>query len=176
MSAPAMRLDFAASGRKSGRGPMLLLAAGATSVILTILSYQQFRAQAEGLELRLEALTGSQATRSLRDSEGDKTVSDAAVAIAELATPWGQLLRDLEAAAVDSQKSVALLAIEPDRESHKVTITAESRTLPAAVAFAERLQHSEALLDPLLDNHEVQADAQYRPVRFQITASWRIGS
>ena len=176
MSAPAMRLDFASNGRRPGRGPMLLLAAGVASVILTALSYQQFSNRADGLELRLEAMTGVPAASEVRDGEADKTVSEAAAAIAELATPWGQLLQDLEAAATDSQKSVALLAVEPDRENHKVTITAESRTLPAAVAFAERLQLSEALLDPLLDSHEVQTDAQYRPVRFQVTASWRLGS
>jgi hypothetical protein len=71
---------------------------------------------------------------------------------------------------------VALLAIEPDREGHRVQIMAESRTLPAAVAFTERLQKSEALVYPLLDSHEVQDKDQYRPVRFQITASWRLGT
>ncbi len=170
-----MKLDFASTARRPGRGPIALLALGVISLAVTLAAYQQFRGRADGLELRLAALTevaGSAGNLSTEDS--GRAFADADAAIAELATPWGRLLADLEAAATDSQDSVALLAIEPDRKNGKIMIVAESRTLPAAVAFTKRLQQSGALLYPMLDSHEIQDDDRFRPVRFQVTAAWRL--
>jgi hypothetical protein len=171
-----MRLNFASSGRQPRKGPVALLAIGAISLALTLAAYQQSRGRADGLELRLAALTGGSTTSSLPVEESGKAIADADAVIAELATPWGRLLADLEQAATDSSDSVALLAIEPDRENGQVKIVAESRTLPAAVAFTRRLQESRALLYPMLDSHEIQTDDRYRPVRFQITAAWKLKS
>ena len=174
MSIPAMKLDFASAGRRPRKGPVMLVASGALSLVLTIGAYQQFRGRADGLELRLAALAGDAGRNSMPVEDSGAALAEAGAVIAELTTPWSQLLADLEQAATDSKDSVALLAIEPDRESGEVKIVAESRTLPAAVAFTRRLQESQALLYPMLDSHEIQADEQYRPVRFQITAAWRL--
>lgn len=169
-----MKLDFASTGRGPRKGPVVLVALGALSLVLTIGACLQFRERADGLELRLAALTGDGAASSRPLEDSGKAIADAGSVIAELTTPWGQLLADLEQAATDSKDSVALLAIEPDRENGQVKIVAESRTLPAAVAFTRRLQESQALLYPMLDSHEIQTDDRYRPVRFQISAAWRL--
>jgi len=176
MSAAAINLDFASTGRRPRKGAIALLLVGAIAIVATIASYQQFRGRAEGLELRVAALSGGAGASDASSEDTGMAIAEADAAVALLATPWSQLLADLEAAAADSRDSVALLAIEPDRENRLVRIIAESRTLPAAVAFAKRLQKSGALLYPLLDSHEIQVDEQYRPVRFQITAAWRLTS
>ncbi|MDH4259665.1 MAG: PilN domain-containing protein [Gammaproteobacteria bacterium] len=176
MSIPAMRLDFASTGRRPRKGPIALVAIGIVSLALTLATYQQFRGRADGLELRLAAFTGMPGASSAPAGDSSKAFADADAVVAELATPWGQLLADLEQAATDSRDSVALLAIEPDRENGQVKIVAESRTLPAAVAFTRRLQESGALMYPMLDSHEIQTDDRFRPVRFQITATWRLKS
>lgn len=176
MSAPAMRLDFAASGRRRGRAPLVLLVIGVLCMAGVVLAYQKDRERADGLELRLAALSGDgEAVRDVAGASG-KSLEELRAAVAELATPWGRLLAELESAAGESRQSVAVLEIEPDREGRQVRIVAESRSLAAAVAFAERLQQSEVLQYPLLDSHEVQVKDPYRPVRFQVTASWRMGS
>lgn len=175
MNIPAMKLDFASTGRRPRKGPAALLALGVISLAVTLAAWHQFGGRADGLELRLAALTEVAGPGgSLPAEETGRAIADADAAVAELTTPWGRLLADLEAAATDSQDSVALLAIEPDRKNGKVMIVAESRTLPAAVAFTKRLQQSGALLYPMLDSHEIQTGDRYRPVRFQITASWRL--
>jgi hypothetical protein len=169
-----MRLDFNARRNRPGAAGMVILALGVVSVAATLVSYQQSRAEADGLRLRFEALSrAATAPGDLGDS-APRVLADTDAVIAELATPWGRLLEDLEAANADSKRSVAVLSIEPDREHQKVRIFAESRTLPAALAYAERLQQSTALLYPLLDSHEIQTKDQYQPVRFQITAAWRV--
>ena len=99
----------------------------------------------------------------------------AAAAAGELATPWSRMLADLEQAGGASGGDVALLSIEPDRKSHKVRLFAEARTLPAALAYVQRLQDLPAVRNALLESHAVQADSPENPVRVQITADWSQG-
>lgn len=174
MIAPPVRLDFAARRRRRDATGIVLLSAGVMSVVAILAGYQRARTEADGLELRLEALASAPSAVGDLGNAGPRVIGDADAVIAELATPWATLLGDLEAANADSEQSVALLAIEPDREHRKVRIVAESRTLPAALAYAERLQKSTAVRFPLLQSHEVQVKDEYRPVRFQIAADWRI--
>ena len=96
MSVPAMKLNFVAGGRRRGLGGRVVLAAGVLSVVATLLAYQQLRDRAEGLELRLEALTES--TRPFRRSgeANGPLFAEAAAAVAELSTPWSRLLDELE--------------------------------------------------------------------------------
>jgi hypothetical protein len=175
VSAPAMRVDFVARRKRPGTTGLVVLAMGIASIVAVLADYQLTTAEADGLTLRLEDLSGSvDAASSSAGSRAATLVPEVEAVIAELATPWAQLLQDLETANADSEKSVALLSVEPDREHHKVRIFAESRTLPAALTYAERLQQSTALSYPLLDSHEIQEKDPYRPVRFQITAAWRV--
>ena len=176
MTLPAMKLNFVAEGGRRRMGARAVLAAGVVAVAATLLAYQRVRARAAGLELRLEAVAESvRPSRGPGEAEG-ALFAEAAAAVAELSTPWGRLLDEIEGAVRDSSESVALLAVEPDRAARKVKIMAEARNLPDAIAFAQRLQESDVLLHPLLDNHEVQAQDRSRPVRFEITAAWRNGA
>ena len=176
MTVPAMRLDFVHDGRRRRMGAHAVLMAGMVSVAATLLVYQQLRERTAGLELRLEAHAESVRPSRWSNETHGPLFAEAAAAVAELSTPWSRLLDELEAAARDSSESVALLAVEPDRGARKVKIMAEARNLPDAIAFAQRLQQSDVLLHPLLDNHEVQDQDRSRPVRFEITAAWRNGA
>lgn len=175
MGAPAMCVDFAlGAGRRSATG-ILVLGAGVLSVVAVMLSYQQTRAEAEGLEIRSEALSLVENDGNSSAGTATTTIANARDVVTELATPWSRLLQELDAAgASDKQQPVALLAIEPDVEHRKIRILAESRTLPAALAYTERLQKSTALRYPLLVSHEVQSKDQYQPVRFEVAAEWRL--
>ena len=176
MSFPPVRVNFVEDGRRRPTGALVVLSAGVLSVVAAVVAYQQVRDRSDGLELRLAAL-GEAAGPARGADQGDgELLAEAREAVAELATPWSRLLDELETAAADSRESVALLAVEPDRETLKVKIMAEARSLPDAIAFSQRLQRSEVLLHPLLDNHEVQARDRSRPVRFEITAAWRKGA
>ena len=86
------------------------------------------------------------------------------------------MLDDLEAASRDSDNSIAVLSVQPDRETRRVTLVAEARSLPAALNYVQRLQHSKSLRHPMLDSHEVRTDSAERPVRVQITAEWKLPS
>ena len=173
MSAPIVNLDFV--GRRAPltllSGVLLLLGVGAAAG--TWLEYRHLESRRAGLELKLDA-----AQRRLhRDPAADLRTAglsaEAGRIAQELGTPWTKLLAELEAASRESTGQIAVLSIEPDHEKHNVHITGESRDLPLALAYVQRLQGSPLLRYPMLDSHEVKSDDAQHPVRFAMTAEWR---
>ena len=173
MSAPRLQLDFEGKQRRSGGLLGVVLAVlGVAAVTGAWLQLRTVAAQREGLELRREALARVASRnvdltqiRGLGSQDTIKTVR-------ELATPWSQLLGELEAASSDNTGSVAILAIEPDHAKHRVKVTAEARNLPVALAYVKRLKQTHVLRYAMLDSHEVRADDREHPVRFQLSADW----
>ena len=84
------------------------------------------------------------------------------------------MLDDLEAATAGTNGDVSLLTVEPDRVNRKLKLTAEARSLPAALQYVQRLQKNPALHDALLESHQIRTEITERPVRVQIVADWRI--
>jgi uncharacterized membrane protein YccC len=173
MSAPRLQLDFVASRTHGGVAGAVLVVAGAICLGLVLLQLRTLSSQHQGLELRRAALERQRRSSAeplatvagLGAQNVDKTLR-------ELATPWSQLLAELESASSDNHGSVALLAIEPDHSKHRVRLTAEARTLELALAYVQRLQATQVLRYPMLDSHEFRKDDQDHPVRFQISADW----
>jgi hypothetical protein len=167
----AIELDFARRRPRLTARASILLIVGAAAAVFVLMDYRGVAAESAGLEWRLAALQGTQ-----RPAKSDKAAlraeQDAAAAISDLTTPWSSLLRELELASADSNGTVAVLGIEPDREKHEVRVLAEARTLPIALAYVERLQKSRALSYPMLQSHEVQLKDPQHPVRFEIKAGW----
>ncbi len=171
MKRRAIELDFAHGQPWLTFGGTALLLAGLTVAILVFADYRGVAERNEGLELRLAALRdGAQQTKP--DKAALRVQQDADVAFHDLTMPWSVLLRELELASADSKGSVAVLAVEPDRQKGQVQILAEARTLPIALAYVKRLQQSQALRYPMLESHELQVKDPERPVRFQIKADW----
>lgn len=174
MSANRIRLDFqGASGDARWLGPSLL-AAGFVACAALFVAYRHGASEIEALELRLASL--EPAAAGLGAAADEPALAAARVTATSLATPWGSLLDDLEAASRDLDSSVSLLEVEPDREHGRIRVVAESRSLVAALAYLERLQKAATLANPLLQSHEVRSDSAERPVRIEIVADWRAKS
>jgi hypothetical protein len=175
MSIGRIRLDFQRAPRRVALAGPLMLASGVLGMATVLVVHQQISAEVAGIELQLGG-AGSLAFESRNAAGPDPAVEAARATAAELATPWSLLLDDLESATVDSDGSVALLEVEPDRERGKVKVVAEARSLAAALGYLERLQRSQAVTHPLLESHEVRTDVRERPVRVSISADWRVRS
>ncbi len=137
----------------------------------------QFRASSlarAGLELRLDALTAARSAAA--GSAHLNNAEEAGPMVAELGAPWSLLLQELETASQDVGSSVAVLAVEPDRVKGRVRIVAEAKDLPTVLAYIVRLQKSHALRFPMLDSHERRTEDHDQPVRFQLSAEWRIAT
>jgi hypothetical protein len=173
MSGPLVCLDFAAPHGRTTWAGVTLLAFGLATLGVACFEYYSLSSQRAGLQLRLDASL-QQSRPDPRADARTAQANDAAIGVATaLGTPWTAMLADLELASQDSQGQVAILAVEPDHEKHRVRISGESRDLTGALAYLSRLQTGSTLQYPMLDSHEVVADDKEHPVRFTLTADWR---
>jgi hypothetical protein len=173
MSVARLNLDFQRRATGRVRAGPVLLAAGLAVCLGMYLAYSQVADEMAGIELQLGALQPAAVTHGRGP---DPAVEAARATATRLATPWSQLLDDLEAANADSDGAVALLEVEPDRDSGRVRLVAEARSLAAALGYLERLEKSPAISHPLLESHEIRTDVRERPVRVSISADWRQAS
>jgi len=173
MSAPLVNIDFVGRRPAVTLAGGLLLLAGVGAAIAAGFEYQLLEARRAGLELKLEAASRHGDRQTAQEVESAALNEEAARLAQQLGTPWTKLLAELEAASHDSDGQIALLSVKPDQAKHNVRITGESRDLPVALAYVQRLQSSSLLRYPMLDSHDVRSDDPQRPVRFAMTAEWR---
>ena len=100
---------------------------------------------------------------------GPEELAAARETVQRLTLPWTQLFGALESAA---SPQVALLSIEPDPRSGKVTISGDSKDYLAALTYVLNLRRAEGLANVELVRHEQTADDPRRPVAFSISATW----
>lgn len=173
MNAPLVSVDFVAQRPRLNLVGAVLLLLGLGAAGAAYAEYHFLQARRAGLELKLEAALrrnppqAGLSERRAQDAEAAGRVAQ------ELGTPWTKLLAELEAASSDSTGDVAVLSIEPDHTKGNVHITGESRDLPRALAYVQRLQASTLLRYPMLDSHELKTDDAQHPVRFAMSAEWR---
>ncbi len=171
MSKPAaLYLDFVAGPHRAPIVGASLCAIGLAVAITVGLMFDSQVNERNRLDAELNAVT---AARSPKLPGSLKSGEDAAKIEAELSIPWSQLLTELEAAGQDSESTVSLLQVEPDPAKHVVRITAETRSLPAALSYLQRLQKSTVLRYPMLESHELKKDDPEHPVRVKLVAEWR---
>jgi hypothetical protein len=173
MSAPLVSVDFVNRRSRPTLAGALLLLLGVSVGAAAYFEYRFIETRRAGLELKLQAATRRGQHNPTLDLRAAGLTEEAGRVAAELGTPWTKLLTELEAASRESSGEIAVLSIEPDHDKHNVHITGESRDLPLALAYVQRLQKSSLLRYPMLDSHEVKADDAQRPVRFAMTAEWR---
>ena len=170
MKLPALvRLDFVAAPRQAPLAGVLLLAVGLGAAITVGVMFDGQVTERNRLDAELNATSsarGPKVSSSLHSSD------EAAKVEAELSIPWSQLLSELESAGKDSEATVSLLQVEPDPGKHIVRITAEAKSLPAALAYLQRLQQSKVLRYPMLESHELKKDDPEHPVRVKLAAEW----
>jgi hypothetical protein len=172
MSVPII-LDFATPRVRTTLAGMVLLIVGLSTVTVACLEYRAIVQRRAGLELRL-ADAVHRANRTPADAARVERQSEEATGIArELGTPWTGVLADLEAASQASADEIAVLAVEPDHDKHRILIKAEAKTLPLALTYLKRLQESHSLRFPMLDSHETVVDDKDHPVRIAMTADWQ---
>jgi Tfp pilus assembly protein PilN len=88
--------------------------------------------------------------------------------ISPLNIRWASLLLALEQSIDDS---VTLLGLEPGLRD--IAIAGEARDIGALLDFIKRLQAASVFADVYLSKHEIILTSPYRPVRFNLQASWR---
>lgn len=89
---------------------------------------------------------------------------------AELNAGWQPAF---DALAATRSSKIALLSLDAVHAKRQIKLIAEARHLADAVAFIEALQQQPGILRAALTQHEIEKDADQKPVRFQATVEWR---
>jgi hypothetical protein len=171
-----VHLDFVDRKPRQARLGAALLAVGAVALIAVLLLCRSLEQRSAGLALQIEARSPSRHLSPDSQVQAARESAMSARTAEELATPWTQLLAELETASKDNAGQVAVLSVEPDHAKHKVHLKGEAQNLELTIAYLERLQRAGSLRYPMLDSHELRSDDPQHPVRFEVTADWEDGS
>lgn len=89
----------------------------------------------------------------------------------QLTLPWGELFASAEAAGTPD---VALLGIESETGKRRVKIAGEAKNLESILGYLRYLESRPVLADVYLQSHELQKQDTQQPMRFVVTAQWRV--
>jgi Tfp pilus assembly protein PilN len=153
-------IDFVRSRRRAAWAGRLLFAIAVAVAADAGWTYLRLREALSADQGRLTAVQ-PRATRKV----GPEELAAARETVQRLTLPWTQLFGALESAA---SPQVALLSIEPDPRSGKVTISGDSKDYLAALTYVLNLRRSDGLANVQLVRHEQKAG----DVSFSVSASW----
>ncbi|WP_394242388.1 pilus assembly protein [Halopseudomonas laoshanensis] len=173
-----LELDFAPPRTASARG-WVLLSLGLVSVLACGLAQQVISSQqaeragavvqvgAAELAADQQASTRSQSPEELRSSRA--ILAEIRSASDQVNRPWERLFVNLETLPLEN---VALLSLITDGRNRQLRIQAEARDLASMLAFHQELERSQELSDVYLINHQVMAQMDGEPVRFNLLVTW----
>jgi hypothetical protein len=131
---------------------------------------EALQARHKQLERSGQSLGGHSALSGAALQEAQSEIRRANEVIVQLDLPWGALFEAVEGS---SHESVALLGIQPDAQKRTVSLAAEARDMPSAVAYVKRLGREATLSETHIVNHQVQDQDPDKPLRFSVQAVWR---
>jgi hypothetical protein len=170
-------LDFVAQHRQNSPLGWALLAAGTVLVAGASLAWLYVSNETAGWTEKAEHWQ-NMAKRAGRDGShaagGDATalrpqVEAAAKAIDQLAIPWGELYRGLEASL---DETVSLLAVLPNTEKGEIRLNGEAKDFAALRGYLKRLSDAGMLTEVRLLRQEVKHNDPQQPIVFSIAANW----
>ncbi|RFO98113.1 hypothetical protein DIC66_05170 [Rhodoferax lacus] len=90
----------------------------------------------------------------------------------QLGLPWQRFFVQLGKSSIAGK--VAFISVEPDTQKGSVVLVAEARTLESMLQFVGDLQASTDFSEVVLQSHAINKDMPEKPVRFRVSAIWRI--
>jgi hypothetical protein len=169
--------DLLATPRRLSWLRATLFAIG-VSALAAVLAYGQLvllpalHLQREQVQRELAKLGQGPAPSLLKPVELEQAWKSARAASAQLGLSWQNFFAELGLAAKGG--NVAFISIEPDAQKGHVVLVAEARTLEAMLHFLAQLQASPDFSEVLLVSHAVEKSIPEKPVRFRMSATWRV--
>ena len=170
-------LDYQKTGTAATKMGAALLLIGIAAALATM-----FQFRSAELELATAEENAGHLTQQLH--RGDGTSGSASSTpelqqearfandiLMQMALPWGSLFKTLESSNTDK---IALLAIQPDAGKHSVKVNGEAKDFTALLDYIQQLEQDKTLTDVALLNHEIDQQTPEKPVRFALTANWRL--
>ena len=151
-----------------------LLAVGALLLGLMFMQQRQLDQERTALAWRLQNLQGQRQAPSAQSAEvsdaDQQAVKRAQEILHQLDLPWHALFDTLENALADS---IVILAVTPNAQNGRLTLTAMATDSDAAIDFADRLKVSGRLSDIHLTQEEPWENVPRFPLQFLLSADWK---
>jgi hypothetical protein len=157
------------------RAGVLLLGVVALAAVLAYAQWQLFpevAAQRQRLQAEAASLGATPSATTVKPAELTQAWHRAQMASKQLGLPWTRLFAAIGKAGTGGD--VALVSIEPEPLKASVVLVAEARNLDGMLGFVNALQASPDLADVTLQSHTINKTVPEQPVRFRLTASWRV--
>ncbi len=132
--------------------------------------YAQLQTEYEAVSAAAEITTPATVTTEAVVPLTAKELKNVRKTVADLSTPWGQLLSGLEAIRM---KQVALLLLEPNKKKELVTLTGQAKNVDAMLQYVEAVAALPMLSNVYLQNHMIEMNEPGSPVSFTLLASWQ---
>jgi Tfp pilus assembly protein PilN len=172
----ALSLDYHHTPRLAKKAGIALLVLGVVAALQLGSRYYELSEQVglwEAKTAEIERLTqhgpGKTRRTGKRPEQLGSEMKRARETLLQLALPWDELFRAVEASDYDQ---VALLAIEPDPQKKLVRISGEARTVSCMLQYLRVLQEAPVLSDVYLHSHQIRQQDPDKPVHFTVQASW----
>ena len=173
----ALSLDFRRHESSISWVGIALLVAALAGVVASADRYLELADQ-----LAAEKASSRDAAAAARKKTGAAApIGDAQVLAAEikhaneiliqLTLPWGDLFASAESAGTPD---VALLSIESETDKRRVKIAGEAKNLESILDYLRYLKSRPTLVDVYLQSHELQKQDTQQPVRFVVSAEWKV--
>lgn len=173
-----LRLDYQRSMKPLPVAGVILLLVAIAALVLTGAYYYQLAMEMTGWEASLAKLEraaglGADGKRSgARETrEVAQEIKHANKVLSQLSLPWEGMFQAVESSA---DGEVTLLGMEPDIEKHIVSISCEAKNIAAMLNYVRRLEQRSEFGSVFLQNHRIQEHDPEKPVRFSLSAAWRV--
>lgn len=173
----ALSLDYLQTKTTSKLTGFLLLLIGISIAVAIGLQFRTINAaltvaeeKTGHLEKLLQRNTGA-VTQSKPSPGTLDEVKQANEILQKLALPWEGLFKSLESSNTDK---IALLAIQPDVTKQVMKLNGEAKDLNAMLDYIKQLQQDKILANISLLTHEINLRDPEKPVRFTLSATWRM--
>jgi nitrate reductase NapAB chaperone NapD len=166
LRAPRLDFDFHARPARPGALGIALALVGGAALIWAWSALQEARATHASLAGEIAALEQKPRVAPKPVARGDSAAQIARARIAsQLRHSWQSAFEALAAA---RSGKIALVSLEASQAKEQMKLVAEARQLADAIGFIETLQQQPGVRRVTLVQHAIQADAEQKPVRFNI--------
>jgi nitrate reductase NapAB chaperone NapD len=172
-----LHLDFVAQATSLRLLRWVVLVMGLVT-LAAVLAYNQVKLVPRNLQLTQEfarqqtVLAPAPLRSTLKPEELAAAWSRAQAISDQLNLPWSRLFASMGKTA--SNETLAFLSIEPDAVKGKIVVVAEARDFNAMLKFFKAMQASEDFADVTLQSHLINHTVAENPVRFRLSARWKL--
>jgi hypothetical protein len=168
------RIDFAQHSRFESLGFRISIVGVVlvllSSALLTTLKLtnRDVSAQVSELQVEIGKRQAPPAPPPVLSAEEQQSIRRASL---ELSIEWGRLLNAIEEAHTNT---ITLMGIEAEAPGASLRLIGTGQHYADVLEFVEHLQNREVLYDVLLTSHQASSEAPDSPIKFVITARWRL--